>query len=224
MVPFIRKHFNDTFTTEKYAAYLADLNQHHPGAIEFRVAETPVFIDKAFKEKVLAACETIVDLITQYNFKTLSSHAIPEQVRVPNENEHTHFIAFDFGICENENGEREPQLIEMQGFPTLFAYQVLQDEITRKHFEVPAGYSPYLNGFTKESYLQLLKEVILGNHHPENVILLELLPHQQKTRIDFYCTTDYLGIPVVCLTELIQEGNQLFYMANGKKNIGKKNL
>jgi hypothetical protein len=223
MVPFIRKHFNETFTPEKYATYLADLNNSHPGAIEFRVAETPVFIDKVFKEKVLEACEAIVDLITQYNFKTLSSHAIPENVRVPNENEHTHFIAFDFGICENENGEREPQLIEMQGFPTLFAYQVLQDEITRKHFDVPAGYSPYLNGFTKETYLQSLKDIILGNHQPENVILLELLPHQQKTKIDFYCTSDYVGIPVVCLTELIQEGKQLFYKAaNGQKTLVKR--
>jgi hypothetical protein len=217
MVPELRKRFNDSFTPEKYHAYLEDLDTKHPGAIEFRVAETPVFVDRAFKNKILSACESIVDVITQYNFKTLSSHAIPDDVRVPNENEHTNFIAFDFGICENDNGETEPQLIEMQGFPTLFAYQVLQDEITRKHFAVPAGYSPYLNGFTTEKYIQLLKEVILGSHQPENVILLEILPHDQKTKIDFYCTTDYVGIPVVCLTELIQEGRNLFYAKDGKK-------
>ncbi len=217
MVPSIRKHFNETFTAEKYAAYLADLNSKHPGAIEFRVAETPVFIGRSFKEKVLSACESIVDVITQYNFNTLSSHAIPDDVRVPNENAHTHFIAFDFGICENENGELEPQLIEMQGFPTLFAYQIWHDEVTRRHFEIPAGYSTYLNGFNAETYQQILKEVILGDEQPENVILLEILPHQQKTRVDFYCTTDYVGIPIVCLTELIQEGKKLFYQKDEKK-------
>jgi hypothetical protein len=217
MVPEIRKRFNENFTTEKYYGYLEELNSKHPGAIEFRVAETPVFIGKDFKNKILSACESIVDVITQYNFKTLSSHAIPEEVRVPNENDHTNFIAFDFGICENKNGEMEPQLIEMQGFPTLFAYQVLQDQVTRKHFEIPAGYSTYLNGFTPETYIQFLKEVILGTHQPENVILLEILPHQQKTKIDFYCTADYVGIPVVCLTELIQEGRNLFYTKDGKK-------
>ncbi|MES2005778.1 MAG: hypothetical protein V4450_14765 [Bacteroidota bacterium] len=217
MVPAIRKQFNAQFSAEKYNAYLQDLNSKHPGAIEFRVAETPVFIDADFKNKVLSACESIVDVITQYNFNTLSSHAIPDEVRVPNENAHTHFIAFDFGICENENGELEPQLIEMQGFPTLFAYQIWQDEVTRRHFPIPENYSTYLNGFTKDTYQQLLKEVILGNHQPENVILLEILPHQQKTRIDFYCTTDYTGIPVVCLTELIQEGRNLFYLKEGKK-------
>jgi hypothetical protein len=217
MVPSIRKHFNESFTIEKYHAYLEELNSKHPGAIEFRVAETPVFIDRTFKNKVLSACESIVDVITQFNFNTLSSHAIPEEVRVPNENAHTHFIAFDFGICLNENGELEPQLIEMQGFPTLFAYQVWQDEITRKHFEIPNGYSAYLNGFNATTYQQFLRDVILGDHSPENVILLEILPHQQKTKIDFYCTTDYVGIPVVCLTELVQEGRKLFYLKDGKK-------
>lgn len=217
MVPEIRKYFNANFTKEKYGAFLEDLHSKHPGAIEFRVAETPVFIDKTFKDKILSACESIVDVITQFNFNTLTSHAIPDEVRVPNENTHTHFIAFDFGICENEQGELEPQLIEMQGFPTLFAYQVWHDEVTRRHFSIPENYSTYLNGLTKESYTALLKEVILGNHEPQQVILLELLPHQQKTRIDFYFTSDYTGIPVVCLTELVQEGRQLFYLKDGKK-------
>jgi hypothetical protein len=217
MVPAIRKHFNETFTREKYQAYLQELNSKHPGAIEFRVAETPLFIDTVFKNKVLAACESIVDVITQFNFSTLSSHAIPDNVRVPNENAHSHFIAFDFGICENEQGELEPQLIEMQGFPTLFAYQIWHDEVTRRHFDIPANYSAYLNGFTPDTYQQLLKEIIVGVHDPENVVLLEILPHTQKTRIDFYCTTDYTGIPVVCLTELIQEDRKLFYAKDGRK-------
>ncbi len=217
MVPGIRKQYNEQFSKEKYDAYLNDLHSKHPGAIEFRVAETPVFIDRAFKEKILSACESIVDVITAPGFFGKSAKAIPDDVRVPNENRHTHFIAFDFGICENKNGELEPQLIEMQGFPTLFAYQIWQDEVTRRHFEIPKNYSTYLSGHTAESYTQLLKEVLIGNHAPENVILLEILPHQQKTRIDFYCTTDYTGIPVVCLTELIQEGRHLFYEKGGKK-------
>jgi hypothetical protein len=217
MVPSIRKQFNENFTREKYDTFLADLNSKHPGALQFRIAETPVFVDKAFTNKILSACESIVDVITGYNFKTLTSHAIPANVRVPNENEHSHFIAFDFGICENENGELEPQLIEMQGFPTLFAYEIYVDLITRKHFDIPANYSAYLGGFEEDTYIQLLKDILLGSHQPENVVLLEILPHQQKTSIDFYCTTDYTAIPVVCLTELIQEGKKLYYEKDGKK-------
>ncbi|MFN3795106.1 MAG: hypothetical protein ACK4RX_10610 [Chitinophagaceae bacterium] len=219
MVPAIRSAYNQQFSETQYQAYLKALHAQHTDAIQFRVAETPVFIDKSFKDKIINACESIVDVITQYNFKTLTSHAIPENVRVPNEDEHTHFIAFDFGICQNTEGEYEPQLIEMQGFPTLFAYQVFHDEITRQFFDIPQGYSPYLSGLTKESYLELLKDIITGDCAKEEVVLLEILPHEQKTKIDFYCTQDYLNIPIVCLTDLIQEGRKLFYLNKAGKRV-----
>jgi len=217
MVSALRKWFNESFTKEKYQNFLEELNSKHPGTIDFRVAETPVFVDKAFAEKMLSACESIVDVITQPNFLAITKKAIPEEIKVLNENSFSHFIAFDFGICENEKGELEPQLIEMQGFPTLFCYQVWHDEITNKHFNIPDTYSAYFNGFNKETYLQLLKEIIIKDQLSENVILLELLPHEQKTRIDFYCTEDYIGIPIVCLTELILEGKKLFYERAGRK-------
>jgi hypothetical protein len=222
MVNEIRERFNQQFSPENYKAYIAELGSVHPGALEFRVAETPIFIDKSFKDKVISACESIVDVITQYNFKALTSRAIPADIKVPDENGHSHFIAFDFGICENAEGGLEPQLIEMQGFPSLFCYQVLHDEITRKYFDIPGNYSMYLDGFDRDSYIQLLKEIIIGNENPENVILLEILPHRQKTRIDFYCTKEYLGIEVVCLTELVREGKQLFYLKDGRKTAVKR--
>lgn len=217
MVPSMRQWFNENFTTEKYKAYLDELNAAHPGAIEFRIAETPIFVDKVFSNKMLSACESIVDVITQYNFGSLTAHAIPDDIKVPNENVYSHFIAFDFGVCENAAGELEPQLIEMQGFPTLFAFEILITEVAKKHFNIPDNYDAYLGGYNKESYQQLLKEIIVADCKPENVILLEILPHQQKTKIDFYCTEDYVGINVVCLTELIKEGKKLYYLNKGIK-------
>lgn len=217
MVPAIRKQFNESFTESGYQEYLALLNDKFKGAIKFRVAETPVFIDQAFKDKILSACESIVDFIVQPNFTELTNNSIPANVQVPNQNKHTHFIAFDFGICENDLGELEPQLIEMQGFPTLFAYQIWQDNICRKQFNIPDNYSCYLNGFTKETYTALLNEIIVGQYSSEEVILLELFPHEQKTKIDFYFTAEYTGISVVCLTELIKEGNDLFYIKDNRK-------
>ncbi|HEX5654127.1 MAG TPA: hypothetical protein VFX58_13695 [Chitinophagaceae bacterium] len=217
MVPSIRENFNTHFTPAKYQDFLRELNRPHPGAIEFRVAETAIFIPKEFKQKLLDACESIIDVITDPAFKELTRDAIPRGLKVPGENDHTQFIAFDFGICINKDGHYEPQLIEMQGFPSLFAYEVLIDDVFRNHFEVPPGYSAYLGGHTRESYLRLLKELILGGHEPEHVILLEVFPHQQKTRIDFYCTRDFTGIEPVCITELVKEGKKLFYKKEGKK-------
>jgi hypothetical protein len=217
MIPSIRQAFNDSFTRERYEAFLQDLHSVHPGAIEFRVAETPVFIPKKFGQQLIDACESIVDVITDPGFKQLTDRSIPKTDLVPGENDHTHMIAFDFGICINEEGELEPQLIEMQGFPTLFAFQAYYPEVVRKHFPIPDNFTHYLGGYDRESYLKDLKEVIVGDVPTENTILLEINPHEQKTRIDFYCTQDYLGIQPVNISELIQEGKKLFYLKDGKK-------
>lgn len=217
MINDLRQQFNQNFTEEKYKKFLADLNSKHPGDIVFRVAETPIFISKGFTKKIIDACEAIVDVIVDGNFKKLTAAAIPKGEAVPNENAHTHFIAFDFGICENAAGELEPQLIEMQGFPSLFAFQIYYPEILKKHFDIPENFDNYLNDYNKESYIKLLKQIIVGEHNIENVILLEINPHEQKTRIDFYCTKDYLGIPIVSLTDLIREERNLYYMNEGKK-------
>jgi len=217
MINDLRVHYNQSFTQEKYQDFLDDLNSKYPGDILFRMAETPIFIPKDFTKKIIDACEAIVDVIIADNFKTITASAIPQGEAVPNENNHTDFIAFDFGICENKAGELEPQLIEMQGFPTLFGFQIYYPEVLKNNFEIPEGFDNYLNGYNKESYTQLLKEIIIGKHDIENVILLEINPHEQKTRIDFYCTQDYLGIPIVSLTDLIKEGKKLYYMNEGKK-------
>lgn len=222
MIPAIRKEYNKNFSKEKYEAFLKELYHAHPGSIEFRVAETPVFVPKDFTKKMLDACESIVDIIVAPDFKERTNKAIPKNLQVHGETGHTHFIAFDFGICINESGEYEPQLIEMQGFPTLFAYEVLIDEVFRHHFPVPPNFDCYLNGHTRDSYIRLLKEIIVANHNPENVILLEIFPHKQKTRVDFYCTEEYLGINIVCLTELIKEGKKLYYIKNGEKKEVKR--
>lgn len=222
MIPSIREAFNSHFTEEKYKKYLEELNAPHPGAIEFRIAETPVFVPKDFTRKMIDACEAIVDVIVDPNFKALSRDAIPSSVNVPGENNHCHFIAFDFGVCENERGDVEPQLIEMQGFPTLFAFQAFMPEVVRNNFNIPGNFDCYLGGYDKTSYIKLLGEIILGNHEADNVILLEIFPHKQKTCIDFFCTEDYLGIQTVCLTELIKEGNKLFYTKQGKKTAVKR--
>ena len=219
MVPALRKAFNAAFTRQRYEQFLADLNSRYPGAIEFRIAETPVFVPSSFAAPLLDTCEYIVDLILDPSFKTWTERAIPVADRVPNENGHPHFLVFDFAVCGDGKGGWQPQLIEMQGFASLYGFQVYYPETLRRHFDIPDGYSQFLNGYDHQSYLELLREVIIGDCPPEQVVLLEIRPHEQKTRIDFYCTQDYLGITPVCLTELIQEGRHLFYLhpVSGKK-------
>jgi hypothetical protein len=222
MIKELRRQFNSNFTKEKYEAYVKQIENLHPGALDFRNAETPIFIPKDFTKKMLDACEDIIDVITDEKFIALTNRGIPEDINIPGQNDKSEFIAFDFGICKNDTGELEPQLIEMQGFPTLFAFQAFHSAITAAYANVPGNFSPYLNGYNEESYLQLFKEIVVGDLDPANVILLEIYPDQQKTRIDFYCTEDVLGIKTVCLTKLMAEGNSLYYDNNGVKTPVKR--
>ncbi len=222
MIRSLRNAFNQNFTVEKYQAFLKDLDSLHPGDIEFRICETPVFVDKDFTHKLIDVCESIVDVICDPKFIELTENAIPAGEKVPNENRISHMISFDFGVCINDKGELEPQLIEMQGFPTLYGFQVYYPEVIEKHFSIPSNFSHYLNGYTKQSYSEMLRKLIVGDLPVENVILLEIKPEIQKTRIDFSCTRDYTGIEVVCLTKLIQEGRKLFYLKDGKKTEVKR--
>jgi len=217
MISSIRQAFNQKFTQEAYRNYIKDLEDVYPGQLDFRVAETPIFIPKDFTQKMLDACDAILDQVTTEEYRRQSDKAIPTQLNVPGQDEYPHCIAFDFGICINEENNLEPQLIEMQGFPTLFAWEAVIPEIYEKHFWCPEGYSVYLNGFDKTSYIDLLKRVIVGETPVENVVLLEIFPEKQKTRVDFSATEDLLGIRAVCLTQLIQEGKDLYYLRDGVK-------
>ncbi|MEY3179141.1 MAG: hypothetical protein RJB42_1382 [Bacteroidota bacterium] len=217
MIQSIRTSYNEQFTKERYEEFLKALDKEFPGAIEFRVAETPVFVTQEIRDSMIACCEKIISLIKSKEFIARTERAIPPNERMGNEGKHPHFIAFDFGVAEKENGSLYPALIEMQGFPTLFAYHAYYPPILEQFFTIPADFSHYFNDLNFESYISLLKRVIIGSHHPDEVILLEIKPYEQKTRIDFYCTEKYLGIKSVCLTALIEEGNQLFHIVDGKK-------
>ena len=217
MIKALRQRFNAEFTKEKYDAYMVKIEQLEPGSLDFRNAETPIFVPKDFTEKMLTACEDIIDVIVDPSFISLTNRGIPANLKIPNENKHPQFLVFDFGICENSTGALEPQLIEMQGFPTLYAFQAFHSALTAEYAHLPENFSAYLNGYDEATYIQCMKDIIVGDLDPRAVVLLEIFPEKQKTRIDFYCTEKLLGIKTVCLTKLVAEGNSLYYEDKGEK-------
>ena len=224
MLPDQRNSFNQNFSEHKYEQLLSELNKDFVGAVDFRVAESPVFIDAHCNKQMLDTCDYMIDTITHSDFQALTDASIPANKNVPQQTAHPHFLAFDFGICMNEKNEIVPQLIEMQGFPSLFGYQVLLDDAMRSSYEIPAPFSAYYSGLNKTSYLQKLHSVIVGNHDPKHVVLLEIKPHTQKTRIDFYATAAFTGVTIVCITEIIQEGDTLFYKNSDGEKIDIKRI
>jgi hypothetical protein len=217
MIPEIRKKYNAEFSEETYEAFLRELNSSEKYPTDFRSCETPLFLSQDVTQKLITASSEIVSRVFSNEYREQSRNAIPKKLYVPNESEHPTFLQIDFAVAHNENKEFIPQLIELQGFPSLYCFQVLLDNVTRHHFYVPQNFETYFNGYTSASYIQFLREIIVGNSSPENVILLEIEPEKQKTRIDFACTESMLGIPPVCITNIIKRGKKLFYKKNEKE-------
>lgn len=212
MIHKYRKQFNEEFSQEKYEKFKEILIQKSGLSPEFRISESPMFLTKEFKNKLLDASESIIDQIKALSTETLQK-AIPENCKVPNDTKQPHFFTIDFGICKSENGEIEPQLIELQAFPSLYAFQkVFEDTFC----EVYPFLDEIKNKMPHEEFKNYLKDLILGNENPENVILLEIYPEKQKTAIDFVFTENLLGIKTVCLTKLKKQGKKLYYENNGQ--------
>ncbi len=212
-----RHTFNASFKPEVYEAFIADLKARGRNALDFRVSETPFFPSRELTQELVAAAQGIADELRSERIWSRLHRAIPLNLAAPNEDAHPQFLQIDFAVCEDQNGNPLPQLIELQGFPTVFAFQALLDETARRHYDIPAPLTSYFSGLSRERYLAMLKEILLGDCAPEQTILLEIEPEKQKTRIDFYATEDYFGIAPVCLTDVKKRGKKLFYRKNGKE-------
>ena len=222
MIKPVRQTFNEAFSPERYRAFLDQINTDFPDQLDFRVAETPIFVPKALTDKLLAACDDIVKAITRPNFKILTERAIPKGQEVPNEDAHTQFLAVDFAVCKSELSgpsydELIPQLIELQGFPSLYGFQPYVANLFRTSYPIPDNLSHLFNVDTNAEYLEKLRQLLVGDCLPEEVILLEIFPEKQKTRIDFVLTEIATGVRAVCLTKIRKEGRALFYERDGRE-------
>lgn len=212
MISKYRKQFNQEFSQEKYNQFKEILKQKSGVEPSFRISESPIFLTSEFKGKLIDASESIIDQIKALSPETLQK-SIPENCKVPNDTNHPHFFTIDFGICEGENGQIEPQLIELQAFPSLYAFQKLYEDT---FCEIYPFLDEIKNKMPHDEFKNYVKELIVGNENSENVILLEIFPEKQKTLIDFIFTEQLLGIKTVCLTKIKKQGRKLYYENDGK--------
>ena len=210
MITKYRELFNTQFTGQKYQEFKDDITSDFNYAPTFRLGETPFFISKELKAQLVEGCNQVISFIQKENFKRLTNRPLELNHKVPNEDEHTSFLAIDIGICE-EDGAVIPKLIEVQGFPSLYNYQVNLYDKFKNHYPFLKNLTPFINDIETPEYLTILEEVICNKHPKESVILLEIEPEKQNTKIDFYYCKRDIGIPIVCVTELIKKGKQLFY-------------
>lgn len=216
MVPALREEFNRNFTPAKYRQFLASLDRVCGTHVEFPVSETPCFVPQSLLDRMAQeGRELIQQLVDNPEYRRLSDVTIPPQYNVPNESPLPMFVQVDFGLVRGASGELEPKLVELQAFPSLYGYQA-----TAAHQYVDSyGLSPelgiYLSGYDDDSYWRLMRQLIVADHDPENVILMEIDPEHQKTLPDFLVTQRKLGLAIVDIMSLEKRGRRLFYKRHG---------
>jgi len=217
MKPEIRSHYNHTFEENRYRQFIENLNRDAGITIPFRIAETPCFFDAAFKTKLLTAGNAIIEQLLDTSLLEAGAAAVPAHQKVPHADSKPLFICLDFAVTAGEHsGSPDVQLIELQGFASLYMFQHWLAEKYREHFHIPSGMR-HLFSMEESAYLPLLSNTLLNGHDPAEVVMMDIAPLRQKTSVDFILTRRYTGIEPVCISEIIPEGDTLYYLRNGKK-------
>ena len=218
MLPQLRRAFNQNFSKEKYRSFLAALERRCGTPVKFRVAETPCFFPKTLLQQMADDGRELVNqLLDSHEYRKQSDRTIPAEYKVANESEKPMFLQVDFGLTRNRQGEIEPKLVELQAFPSLYAYQPVLTTQYVVSYELNSHLRTYLSGLDFDSYRDLLCRAILGGHLPENVILMEIDPLEQKTLPDFLLTKKLCGIQTVNVLSLRKQGRKLYYESNGRR-------
>jgi hypothetical protein len=218
MIPSLRQAFNSKYRAEKYPQLLSLLAERCGVAIGFRVSETPCFMPAALLERMARdGKELIRQLVDNAEYHARSSESIPAEFKVPNETPHPMFIQVDFGLVRDAAGELQPKLVELQAFPSLYAYQPVLARTFVDVYGLDQGLQFLLGGLDSASYLKLLQRAIVANQDPANVILMEIDPGHQKTLPDFLLTEKLLGIRTVDIRAIEKDGSQLYWESDGKR-------
>jgi len=239
MIPSLRKQFNDAFTPEKYRAFLRRVDEVCGTRVSFRLSETPCFFPKALIERMAADGQVLIrQLVDNAAYLAKSDLAVPAEFKVPNEPDHPMFVQVDFGLVRDAGGALQPKLVELQAFPSLYAYQGQLAEAYVEAYGLgkltseggprtsASGASSatssgrlkyFLSGLDEASYRELLRQAIVADHDPENVILMEIDPQHQKTLPDFLLSEKMLGVRTVDIVDIKKEGARLYYERDGNR-------
>jgi len=226
MIPSLRQQFNASFTPAKYQKFLRRIDNLSGTHVQFRLSETPCFFPKPLLDRIARAGEDLIhQLVDSPDYRAKSDEAVPAEFNVPNEAAHPMFVQVDFGLVRDARGEVQAKLVELQAFPSLYAYQGPLAEAYIESYGLrdsefrsanPGDLKYFLSGLDADSYRDLLRQAIVGSHDPENVVLMEIHPQEQKTLPDFLLTEKLLGVRAVDIVDIKKQGSRLYYERDGK--------
>ena len=130
MIPNLRAEFNKRFSQARYKQQVSDLEHRCGCELEFRIAETPLFMTREMAARAGKLAEEILIRSVSPELQETGSKAIPHEFNFADETPLPLFAAVDFAITgSGENPQFK--LIELQGFPSLYHYQSVFGESMR---------------------------------------------------------------------------------------------
>jgi hypothetical protein len=217
----LREAFNASYTPDFYRRYQNALEQRFDVKVPFRLAETPLFIPASLRDRLAKHAREIVQKICDPKLIEHMKLAVPAELDVPRRDELANCIQVDFAIVRDEKGELDGKLVELQGFPSLYCFTLVQAGVMTDLLREMPGFGGVeltpLFGITTEQYVETLRHAILAGEDPREVILMDLDPPSQKTSPDFIATRQLVGVDAVCPTTLEREGQKLYRTVDGKR-------
>jgi hypothetical protein len=218
VLPSLRQAFNREWRPERYQALLDDCARRSRAKLEFRISETPCFFPRALMQRIVdTGAELTQQLLGNAAFLKASEEAVPEHFRVPHCPARPHFMTADFGLVREQDGTLAPRLVELQAFPSIFGFQSVLFASYASIFALAPELKGLFGGLDDDGYWARLRQVIIADHAPENVVLLEIEPEKQKTLPDFHVHEDRLGIRAVDIAKLKKQGRRLFYLDGSRE-------
>ncbi len=218
MIPALRARFNRDWTPGRHEALLARLGALTGVPLGFTVAETPCFFPAALLDEMATTGASLVtSFLANPDALAAAEALIPARYLGPGQETRPTCVQVDFGLVREPDGRLTPRLVELQAFPSLYAFQHTLATLHREVHALPESCRAHLDGLDDAGYVALLGEVLVGAHDPAEVVLLEIAPEQQKTRPDFARTSRIWGVETVDPRDVVVRGRSLWRRRDGRE-------
>lgn len=219
MDPLSRSAFNRAWSPALFGRVMHRL-ESQLGAFPFRVAETPLFVSDALRDRLSREALEIVAQLSEPKRLEAMRQAIPARYDTPGMDPLPNCVQVDFALTQAADGSLEGKVVELQAFPSGYAMMsFMADAWNEELRELPGlegAWTCFANRSPKEG-LELMRRTLLGSEAPEHTVLVDFEPLKQKTLPDFTATERLFGVEPVCATELIKEGRKLYRLKDGKR-------
>src|SRR5437867_1999184 len=115
-----RALFNAAYTDETYRAFM-DRFEGKVGSVPFRVAETPLLMTHALRDRLAKNAMEIVNQLSEAKLLERLRKAVPDRYFVQGVDPLPNCVQVDFALTEGADGQMDGRVVELQAFPSLYA-------------------------------------------------------------------------------------------------------